>query len=80
MTREVICQKMAPILDLVNVFWVFSLLGSCGRIWTVNHIDDQIFSVRFVSGSPILGTVIATGPTMTPGRMIKACGSRIKPM
>ena len=29
-TREVICQKMAPILDPVNFFWVFSLLGSCG--------------------------------------------------
>ena len=24
-TREVICQKMAPILDPVNFFWVFSL-------------------------------------------------------
>ena len=49
------------------------------RIWTVNHIDDQIFSVRLVSGSPILGTVIATDSTMTPGRTIKACGSRINP-
>ena len=29
-TREVICQKMAPILDPVNFFWVFSLLGHCG--------------------------------------------------
>ena len=28
-TREVICQKMAPILDPVNFFWVFSLLGHC---------------------------------------------------
>ena len=28
-TREVICQKMAPILDPVNFFWVFSLLSHC---------------------------------------------------
>ena len=30
-TREVICQKMAPILDPVNIFGVFSLLGHCGK-------------------------------------------------
>ena len=29
-TREVICQKMAPILDPVNFFWVFSLISHCG--------------------------------------------------
>ena len=29
-TQEVICQKMAPILDPVIFFWVFSLFGSCG--------------------------------------------------
>ena len=28
-TREVICRKMAPILELVNFFWVFSLLSHC---------------------------------------------------
>ena len=31
-TSEVIFRKMAPILDLVNFFGVFSLLGHCEHI------------------------------------------------
>ena len=30
LTREVIFPKMAPILDPVNFFWVFSLISHCG--------------------------------------------------
>ena len=35
-------------------------------------IDDQIISARLVTGSPILGAVIAPGPPMTPSGPIKA--------
>ena len=41
-TREVICQKMAPILDPVNFFWVFSLLSHCGP----NSLMCSIFEPR----------------------------------
>ena len=33
-TREVIFPKMAPILDPVNFFGVFSLLGPCVKSWS----------------------------------------------
>ena len=37
-TREVICQKVAPIWDPVNFFWVFSLLGHCGKFYECKKI------------------------------------------
>ena len=41
-TREVIFQKMAQILDPVNFFWVFSLLSHCGP----NSLMCSIFEPR----------------------------------
>ena len=38
--REVILQKMAPILDPVNFFGVFSLLGHCEGTYNVPHMHS----------------------------------------
>ena len=46
-TREVICQKMAPILDPVNFFWVLILLGHClGK--KVYHYKGPIMDFDFI--------------------------------
>ena len=49
-TREVICQKMAPILDPVNFFWVLSLISHCGSC--------QLFA--FIFGN-VIGRALLTG-------------------
>ena len=46
LTRGVICQKMAPILDPVNFFWVFSLISHCEKRKTdKRQISTQNFFV-----------------------------------
>ena len=45
-TREVICQKMAPILDPVNFFWVFSLISHCEYLKSNCHLHFT-FCSRF---------------------------------
>ena len=42
-TREVICQKMAPILNPFNFFGVFSLISHCVSIALRAWVDDQYF-------------------------------------
>ena len=52
-TREVICQKMAPILDPVNFFGVFSLLGHCGMTHSGDNADFNVISkLKFESQGP----------------------------
>ena len=66
-TREVIFPKMAPILDPVNFFGVFSLLGHCGMTHSGDNADFNVISkLKFESqGPPVCFSPSATTSPLT---------------